>query len=708
MHLHSLLASLALLAGCPNSAAPNDSADSGSLPEDSGDSGIVGDEVECAEAAARLGYSACVHTVPDDTVFNSVTISSSSVDQLRVGKYLVPANENAVLPGLFLDVNSFQLHYDFLTQAFPDDFSGLTNEQYQSLILYPDTRVYYGGTYSLYLSTEGYFYGFTVWDDPAEESATVTEADVTAVYTELMRRWGLDDLRWVPNSSNQEAAALGWGDTPFLIENPADIDYEAYNIGEAYGYLRLFTLDEFADATDAATFSYQDILVIEEAPEDIERVVSGIVTGTRQGALSHLSVRSAARGTPNCYIKNPGEALAAFEDQMVHFECGSDAYSVETATVEQATEWWESIRPDPVEICAPNLLEMAMPNLLDLDTSTQEIRLGNICTYGAKGSNLATLYTIVPPEYQLDGFVIPFYYYQQFMTENTWRVDLGSGESSYTFQETVDAWHLDPEFLSDASLRRTRLESMQAAMMESDVSPEVVELVSDQIWNIWGTDTIGVRFRSSSNAEDGLEFSGAGLYLSRTACLADENDGESDGPSACDEDTDEERTVSNGLKTVWSSMWNIGAWEERDWYGIDPSLIAMGILADTRSMDEQANIVAFTGNPGVVDDNRYLVNAQYGEMEVVFAESGVYPEKTLLTLTDGQLTLIERVSASSEAEIVLSDAQLEELSELFYQVAEQYPVDYAVPEGGQLLWDTEWKVWSDGQLIVKQIRPFLR
>lgn len=700
---------LLLLAACPNEQTPDDTGTDSAGDSADTDSGLLGDEVECGLAEGRLGYRVCVHSIPDGPTFDGVTIGSSSVDQLRVGKYLVPATEAAVLPPLFLDVNAFQLHYDFLTQGFPDDFSGLTNTEYQDLILYPETRVYFGGTFSLYLTTDGsFFYGFTVWDDPAEESSTVTQADVTAVFDQLKVRWGLDELRWVPNSSNQEEAALSWTDTPFQVENPAEVLYEAYNVGEAYGYLRLYTLDEFATATEEANFSYQDIVVIDEAPEDIERVVSGIVTGTRQGSLSHLSVRSAARGTPNCYVTDPLDELAAWKDQMVHFECGLDTYAVEAGTVEEAEAWWESIRPDPVEICEPNLDESSMPGLLVLDTSTQELRQANICTYGAKGSNLATLYTIVPPEYQLDGFVIPFSYYRQFMNESTWRVDLGSGEADYTYQETVDAWNADPEFLADASLRRTRLEDLQADMMEADVSSEVVSLVGERILDVWGTDDIGVRFRSSSNAEDGLDFSGAGLYLSRTACLADENDGDSDGPSLCDDEENDERTVSNGLKTVWSSTWNIGAWEERDWYGIDHDIVAMGILVDTRSKDELANIVAFSGNPGVRDDNRYLVNSQLGEMEVVFAESGVYPEKTLLTLTDGQLTLIDRVSSSSEAEIVLTDAQLEELSETFYQVTQQYPVDYEVPADGQLIWDTEWKVWSDGQLIIKQIRPFLR
>jgi hypothetical protein len=82
------------------------------------------EEKECAEAEAHLGHPACVHRVDDNDTWKEVTIPSSSVDQLQVGKYLVPAVENARLPGLFLDVNYFLLHYDFLVESFPISSQG--------------------------------------------------------------------------------------------------------------------------------------------------------------------------------------------------------------------------------------------------------------------------------------------------------------------------------------------------------------------------------------------------------------------------------------------------------------------------------------------------------------------------------------------------------------------------------------------------------
>ena len=150
------------------------------------------------------------------------------------------------------------------------------------------------------------------------------------------------------------------------------------------------------------------------------------------------------------------------------------------------------------------------------------------------------------------------------------------------------------------------------------------------------------------------------------------------------------------------------AWDERDWYGIDHRQVAMGILVNDRSKDEQANAVAFTGNPTSEGDNRYLINAQEGELEVVSADPGVYPEKILVTVEDGSVTEIYRVSESSEVSEVLTDSEVEALSGVLTTCSEAYPNDHTVPEDRELLWDTEWKITVDGRLVVKQIRPYLR
>ncbi len=669
-------------------------------------------ETACAEAEARLGYPACEHRVPDEAAFEALTVLDGTADAVRVGKYLVPAVPDARLPGLFIYVDVFPLHYDFLLAAFPDDFAGLTTDRYEQLILYPETREFYAGTWGLYADADGSWrYGFTVWDDPADPSSTVTEAQVAAAWEELQARFDLGDLAFVPGTSAQREAAAGWEDAPFDVMDLAEVRYEAYNPGEAWGTLRLYTLDEFEAATEDAAYGWQDIVVIEEAPTDVERVVSAIVTGTRQGALSHLNVRSASRGTPNCFIADPLDALADWADTLVHLTCGEADWSVEAGDEADAWDWWDALRPDPVEVCAPDTTTPDMPDLLEAPVATAEERAAAVCVWGSKGTNLATLYQlpdVVDEEHRYRGFLVPMSAYRAFVEDHGWTVDLGDGEAEHSFAETLDAWNADATFLSDPALRRERLLALQDAMRTAEVDPDLVEAVTSRIVETWGSDEVMVRFRSSSNAEDALGFSGAGLYESESACAADETDGDSRGPSRCDPDKDDERTVSDALRTVWASLWNPEAWEERDWYGIDQDRVAMGILVNDRAEDEQASAVAFSGNPGAEGDDRYLVNAQAGEVSVVSTDPGVWPESELLTVEDGAVVDITRVATSSEADEVLSDAELAELGGLLWAVAAAFPVDETVPEGRDLLWDTEWKVLSDGRLVIKQIRPYLR
>jgi hypothetical protein len=662
------------------------------------------DETACAEASERVGATVCLHHIDSRADWETVAVPADVVDQDRTTKYLVPVTDAQVLPTVFVNANRYFLHYDFLREAFADAFGALTWDQYVAMIVDPGLRRYFGGDVAEYVEADGTRrFGFIVWDDPADATTTITYDEVLTVWTDLQARFRLGALMFAPGSSNQRAAAATWTDAPFAIRGEDNLAYEAYNEGVGYGTVRRVALTDLAAATAAASFGYQDILVLDEAPFDVERIVSGTVTGSRQGALSHLNVRSAARGTPNCYLEDPFHALAAWEGVLVRFECGEEAWSIAAATPEEAAAFWEELRPDPVTIPAVDLSVTEPMGLLDVPTATPAERDTALTRYGAKGANLATLYQRIDPAWQIDGFVVPFAWYDTFVTTNTWDVN---GET-LSFQATLDRWLDDPTFTSDGAFRAEQLAALRAAMLAAPVEPAHLAALSAAVEATWGGDRTMVRLRSSSNAEDGLSFSGAGLYDSISACVADEIDADGVGPSLCDPDKNRERTVSDALRGVWASTWLGGAYEERDWYGIDQRLVQMAVLVNTQSEDEQANIVGFTGHP-TLDDPRWLVESQLGDLDVVSAEPGVWPEQVLLTLADGAVTTIDRMSTSSEAAEVLSDTQLQALGALLWNVAAVFPVDDTVPDGGTLLLDTECKILDDGRLVIKQVRPFLR
>jgi hypothetical protein len=712
MHSPRLLLLAPLLAtfACGGDDSTSDTGDTAATgSSSSGDPTEAATDI-CAEAEARLGVRVCEHHVPDLATWSTLALPVDFVDQVRTGKYLVPARADARLPALVMDVHAYELHYRFLREGFPELFAELTAPEYDALVSDPAQREFFAGSLTEYRRADGSIvFGAVAWDPQTDLATTIPCEPFQGLHAALAEVFAAGPLVIVPTGDLQREVLAGC-DVP-QYDATAAVEYEPYTAAVGFGTVRRYTPAEFAAATAAAAYGFQDILVLAEAPLDVESVISGAVTGGRQVELSHLNVRSAARGTPNCYVRDAHARLAAWDGQLVRLECGKTDLEVRAATPEEARAWWDQLRPDPVEIPAPDLDWPELMPLLDLPTTSADERLLAVRRYGAKGSNLATLYQRIDAKYQLPGFLLPFHYYGQFIATQTWQVDLGAGIEQLSFAAVIDRLLADPAFRSDPVLRRARLGALYEAMRDGDCDPALLSDLHDRLLATFGAADVMVRFRSSSNAEDALGFGGAGLYESTSACLADDLDADKAGPSACDPGEPEERGVCRAMKKVWASLWLGRAFEEREWYGIDHADAAMAVLVDLRFGDELANMVVFTGDPNLTGDDRFLVNAQAGDLEVVSPEPGTWPEKTRLTLVDGAVTKIDRVRGSSElpeGQQVLSDAQLQELGAQLWKIRESFPLDDAAPPDAEILLDTEWKVRPDKSLLIKQIRPYLR
>ncbi|MFT7519813.1 MAG: pyruvate,water dikinase [Kiritimatiellia bacterium] len=665
----------------------------------------------CLDWHEATGELVCLHGVRSRADWDAIAMPADAVDKITITKHSVPVDPDDPVPTVFVNSNRFELHFDFMLHVFGELFPGLSRNQYAELVLDPENRRFWtGNVFEMRQGDGSIVFGYTVWDDVRDESRTLTYQDALSVWQALQPRFALGSLWFVPLSSAQRRASTDWTDAPFNIRGDDRITYEAYTLGESFGTLRFVTVSELEQATADGSFGWQDVLVLDQAPFDVEPVVAGAVSGTRQGELSHLAVRSAARGSPNCFVASPFDALAQFEGQLVRFACEEDRFTVRAATTQEAQTWWDGYRPDPVTVATPDVSPHPLVGLLDLDTSTRASRANAAAAYGSKGSNLAALYQRIDRSSQIEGLLVPMQHYDHFVHTQGMSTDLGDGARWHSFTEVIDAWHADPTFMSDAAHRRVQLALLRASMRQAPVDPELVAALHRRIVDVYGSDNVMVRFRSSSNAEDSLGFSGAGIYDSTSVCAHDSVDDDDIGPSACDADKAPERTIERGLKKVWASKFNASAWEERSWWGIPYDHVVMGILVNTRSKGELANVVAFTGDPSREDD-RYLINAQAGELDVVSAEPGVYPEQTRLTMLGQTVQTIDRVRGSSELEegqVVLSDEQLRDLGAVLAVVQRDIPIDEVPPEGRTVLIDSEWKVLSDGRLIIKQWRPFLR
>lgn len=651
----------------------------------------------CDRASAQYGDQVCLTEIPDRDAWESVTVDAQAVDQIRTGKYVVPARADAPLPALFADAGTFPLHQYFFRDGFPEFYRGLTMEDYARMVISAEDRVYFSGSISEYRIAGGSFFGAVIWDDPTDLDGTITCAQAAAVLAAIQPLFPIGEIRFVPSTDAQREASDGWDGEQGCgvpVGRPPEVGYEVYTPGEAYGTIRMLDLTDLPGPGQpgGADFGYQDVLVLDQAPFDLDRVVSGVITGTRQGALSHLNVRSAARGTVNAYLADPRDALAAWADQLVHLTCDPDGYAIEAADPADALAFWEALRPDPLEIAAPDRTQAEFHDLLDLPVATPAERDLAARAYGSKGSNLARLYQGLPARYRLRGFVVPIDLSLDHLEAATW-ADPADGQAR-TLADSLARWHADPAFRADGDLRRARLAALRAAILAAPLLPGVEAALTARVAEVFGPGA-PVRLRSSSNAEDAPGFSGAGLYTSLTSCAP-----------PCSE-----LPLADALRGVWASLWADAAWEEREWYGIDHLRAGMGVLVNDQSEDERANIVAFSHSP-LSEDSRQLVEAQAGDLDVVSADPGVFPEQIFLSVTgsgDDATVEIERYRRSSETDVwILTDAGLEDLGRTLAEIEGWYLPDDPIPDGHTLIWDTEWKVLSDGRLIIKQIRPWLR
>lgn len=645
----------------------------------------------------------------DDDFFTISIRESTRSDMQRATKFLAPANKSPeLLHTVYQNVNLYRLHIDFMRQEFPQYFAGLSSEEYLDLVYYRASRVYYAGVIYQFANRDGNrIYGFNIYHAPGEHF-TIEEARL--LYDRLSESFALRPLAYSPITNDEIQNARLWKDPGFPVYLPEGLvepEYEVYSAQTNIGRVRLFTLDQFDYALSNGRIGWQDIVVIDQAPTDIETVVAGIVTGTRQGELSHVNVRALRRKTPNAYVQNPLQAFRVYEDQLVKLILTQDGYQViPNITVEEAETWWSEHRPSLPPL-PPTDDETA--RMLMIDPSQRQIQPAEYITaYGGKAGNLAVAYEFLDPQYRVEGFAIPFRYYCEFMRSNTIRnpYDLST---FVTYEECLSLYMRDELFRGDSAYRRYRLESfIEYARENGQVDTDLVARILDTIEQVFGSTSIRVRFRSSSNTEDSLLFNGAGLYDSTTVCPEDNLDQDDKGPSQCDPNEKNEKTIERGLKKVWMSLWNPKAYEEREFYQIDHHRVRMGVLVTRAFPDEDANGVAFTGDPNTGYKHHFVVNVQLGDESVVQPGAGIVPEKNLVTVYPGG-AFIQRVRPSSlmpDGEWVLTDDQLTELGNVLQIIDQRMPLSDSLYQRKDVLMDVEFK-FDEGQLFVKQVRPTL-
>ncbi len=482
-------------------------------------------------------------------------------------------------------------------------------------------------------------------------------------------------LRFHPTSEEQLALAATLS-IPVVTTDElfAGITYQPLNLGETYARVHVLTATELA----TTYVSPRELVVLDRVPDDLT-VVAGVITEALQTPLSHVNVLSQQRGTPNMGLRGARDRFAALDGRWVRLTVGPFAWEVAEVTAEEADAWFAAHRPPPAQVPAPDLVTTT---LLDVD----DLGPADVATVGGKAANYGRLRDLAGAGTTLrvqDGLAIPLAYYQRFVT--------GNG-----FDTRINAMLADARFRNDGNIRRQMLDALRADMQAAPVDTADLAAIESAVSAAFGTTPM--RFRSSTNAEDLARHTGAGLYASRSGAVGDADD-----------------PIADALRTVWASVWNTRAFEERDYAGIDHLRVAMGILVTPAFTDEVANGVAITANvydPAAGGEDGFFVNAQLGEASVVQPPPGVRVDSLLYYhFHAGQpATYYTRSNLTAPGQTVLARAELFDLGRALEAVRDGFDDDYDPPAGyGALPMDVEWKLVDEGgvrTIWVKQARPF--
>ncbi|WP_437290156.1 PEP/pyruvate-binding domain-containing protein [Sorangium sp. So ce406] len=581
----------------------------------------------------------------------------------------------------------YQIHYDFVSSHLSGDalpYVPSLSEFNATEYFTPDRRFVLGAV--------THYQGPDVWALELSPYDTASADMITALFKAVKAAsfFGTK-LAFHPTSEAVavEAQKLP-ADIPVVSTGDlyAGIDYQPLSLGTAVGRLH------FAKAADLADeyLSHQDIVVLDEAPNDIS-VVQGIITEEFQTPLSHVNVLSQNRRTPNMGLRNAMNHpdLLALKDKLVELTAGPSSWSVREVTEAEAEAFWEAHKPEPVTL--PEL-DLTVTDLRDIEEVTPDPADGEplrdaikkaVLAFGGKSAHYSILARI--PEVPIQkAFSIPVYYYDLFMKQNG-------------FYEQIEALLADPQFNTDAAVRDKALKTLRDDMKSAPIDAELQDLLRAKIEAEYAGHPM--RFRTSTNSEDLDGFPCAGCYDSNTGDPTDWED------------------VLDAIRKTYASAWKLRTFDERTYYGIDHRTIGMALLVHHNFPDEEANGVALTNNPfdptGI--QPAFYVNVQTGgDVEVVAPPAGVTNDEFLYFFNQPNqpVTYLTHSTLMPEGQTVLSAAQIHQLGVALDAIHERFSPAYGAAAGnsGWYAMDVEFKFDDDASpnepatLYIKQARPY--
>lgn len=626
-------------------------------------------------------------------------------------KFTVVPQDDGSQKIFFQDGHVYLFHYQAAV-ANLDLFAGMTTEQFDQATLYHEGRKAILGAVIVpmiwSLATQPAEYGVQlVGHDPftREEVAAVLELVRQAIVTETPHQ-----AFYFPTYEQQVAAEAdrAWFESQGIVVSSAERWADGntvYSNGWALGTLKFVEGGAIRNAYLDGQLGPGDILLTDGVPAETP-YLAGIITLSPSTPNSHVAILSKTTGVPFVHLVVPEDVNRAQE--LIGRRICLRAYDTSGQTDVRLIDTEGILDESTVQA----ILALKAPPSLDISPVTPFGAYGmltdalmptDIAYFGGKASNFGMLRRAIPDNSPVAA-AISFDLWTDFLSQV--RPD------GRTLRETI-ATALAPFSypVADMAALSTTLEQIRD-LVEDDktidfTDPQkqaILALLQDPLYGF--DPSRNLRFRSSTNVEDGREFTGAGLYESYSGCLADDLDGDSNGPCNCDPNRAKERGVFTAIRKVFASFYNENAYLERLRHGIDEAQVGMAILVHHSFPDEfeLANGVAVVTRDSEWSWDIKLVT-QAGATSVTNPEDGSIPEEVSVSVYSfGSYAYLARQSNLVQlgATVLAWDADYIALGELLIEVGEEFT---QTTGREQFVLEMEYKKLApDGRLIVKQVR----
>jgi len=470
-----------------------------------------------------------------------------------------------------------------------------------------------------------------------------------------------------PNSIRQEDVSADLGMERVLQSDiNKNQEYLALNPGKAVG--RIHIIDKLDDTVEIGD---NEIIILKDLPITLPPV-RGIIVAKPSSPLSHINILAKGWNVPNVYIKDADKLFRDKDTFVWELDATMSNYKFTPVDVEKLK----------TEFASPNQQVPPVNLKVKRLAGLREMRARDSVTYGSKASNQGEiLFAKVPGIIVPDGFSIPFYWYDKFMTENG-------------LNDKIRGLMDDNDFVHNPRTRKAKLEqfreAIQNAPFDKALRAEVIARWHTQL----GSRPVFVR--SSSNAEDLPNFSGAGLYSSV--------------PNVREADK-----LIEAIKKVWASLWKFEAYEARVRNYVSQNDVYMSALVQV-GIDMTKGGVMITTDPFDPDTkNAVYISAVCGHNSNVVNNTGI-PEQLLfsqksnsvvvMTLSDQKNALAFdeagdlRVTNDKCADVsgrVLNDVQARALANSAQRIQGVF---------GKKPQDIEWGILA-GRIYIVQARPYI-